>query len=167
MTQLEPPAVPAAVETSYRLWLATLAAGVLSGFAAFFVLDELVAASGGEPLPELPPGEAWTATLLTGVFALLVTAAFVALALLVVNRMRAGRRWARLVLTVLGGLTVVYGLFGLGDTLALFGAGLAGALFALLSVLQLALLIGAIFFMYHRDAAAYFSGPAGPPASGA
>jgi hypothetical protein len=161
------PAVPAAVETSYRLWLATIATGVLSGFAAFFVLDELVAASGGEPLPELPPGEARTATLLSGVFALLVTAAFVALALLVVNRMRAGRRWARLVLTLLGGLTVVYGLLGLGDTLVLFGAGLAGVLFALLSVLQLVLLVGAIVFMYRPDAGAYFSRPTGPPTSGA
>lgn len=159
------PAVPAAVQTSYRLWLGTIAAGVLSGFTAFFLLDELVAASGGKPLPELPPAEARTATLLTGVFAVLVAAVFVALALLVVNRMRAGRSWARLVLTVLGGLTVVYGLFGLGRTLALFGAGFAGALFALLSVLQLALLVPAIFLMYRRDATAYFSGPEGPPAS--
>lgn len=149
--------VPATVETSYRLWLAAIAVGVLSGVVAFFLVDELTAAAGGAPLPELPPDQARTATLLAGLFAVLVAAGFVALAVFVVRRMRAGRGWARLVLTLLGGLTAGYGLLGLGETFALFGAGAAGAVYALLSLVQLVLLVAAIVAMYRRGAAEYFS----------
>ena len=58
--------------------------------------------------------------------------------------MRKGRNWARIVLTVFGGLLVVLSLLGM-----------AGA--AIISVLIVALIVAAIVLMYVRDSAAYFT----------
>ena len=61
--------------------------------------------------------------------------------------MRGGRNWARIVLAVLGGLVVLFGLIGFAGTTGAMGAG---------SLLQLLLLIGAIVTMFLPAANAWF-----------
>jgi hypothetical protein len=58
--------------------------------------------------------------------------------------MRAGRNWARIGLCVVGGVTLILTLLGIGSL-------------NLIVVIQLALIIVAIFFMFRRDANEFFA----------
>jgi hypothetical protein len=75
----------------------------------------------------------------------------VALELFFIFKMRAGRNWARIVLTVLGAISVLGALFGLGQP--------QPALVLVTSVLSTLLVIGAIVMMYVKGADRWFRRP--------
>ncbi len=87
---------------------------------------------------------------LTGLLGLGVTAIF----LLFVFKMRAGRNWARMLVTMIGVMTVfsaVPALFGLGA-----GSGAASVVAGGAGILQAVLAVGAIVLMHRADSNRYF-----------
>ena len=152
-------AEPKEVRTSFLLWLAYLGLGLIGSIIAFASLESVInstLARSGVDASSLPPGtlEATRAGALVGVVIGLVLLALVVGA---VFQMRKGRNWARIVLTILGGLSalsLILGFLSIGTTLSLGGLGV---LSVLLSVLQFVLLIGAIVFMYRGAAQPYFA----------
>lgn len=150
-----PAAAPADVQTSFKLWIADIVIGVVATLLLFTLPGEVIV-----PRSELPPGvdPATADAIVLGaiIFGVVLGLVLLALQLLFVFKMRAGRNWARIVLTVLGGIGLLGGLFGLGRTLAFLAAGGLGVLVGLLSLVQLVILAAAILFMYRPAANAYF-----------
>jgi hypothetical protein len=128
---------PKEVEISFWLWIAVLVIGLVSGGIAYSQIRI-------HQIQTEAIDRATTTALVVGlVIGLLVVAAEFVLVFL----MRAGRNWARIVLAVLGGLAVLFGLIGLAVT--------AGAR-SVTGVLHLLLLIGAIVTMFLPAANAWF-----------
>ncbi len=82
------------------------------------------------------------------VVALVIGLILLALEIFFMFKMRAGRNWARIVLTVLGVLSILSGLYGLTQGFTV------GAIFGVISLL---VVIAAIVFMYKPADRAYFS----------
>ncbi|MBC6446495.1 hypothetical protein [Actinokineospora xionganensis] len=147
------PVRPKPVDTSFMLWIANAALGLLGFLITVSVgreatrtqiIDQLRAQ--GETFTESQVDSLVTAGI---IFAGVIAAVFFGLYLLFAFKMRAGRNWARITLAVLGGLGLIFGLIGLAQ-------GTGGAVSMILSVLQIALIAGAIYFMYTKEASAYF-----------
>lgn len=158
---------PKSVDTSFMLWLAAAACGIISSLLNFATAGDMVSHSTADALrdagmPEDQIGQmpgmegAVTAGVIFGViFTLILLGAWIALVFL----MRDGKNWARIVLAVLGGIGILFGvlsLFGIGILISL---GIFGILQALLSLAQLGLAIAAMIFMFKSDANAYFATP--------
>jgi hypothetical protein len=124
---------PKQVDTATMLWCAVAAIGFIANIIE--IADGLE--SGG-----------------SFVISLIFEIAYVALVLV----MRGGQNWARIVLTVLGGLGL------LGDLLGVFGASIVasigfaglGAFVLILSLVEAAVIITAIVFSYHSLSNQYF-----------
>lgn len=146
------PARPKSVETAFMLWVINSALSLLGLVVTLlFDRDALRAAArtslegSGTSFTEAQLDQAVNASLIfTGVVAVL----FFALYLLFAFKMRAGRNWARIVLTVLGGLSIVLNLVSLGTT-----SGIS----MVLTLASLALVGGAVFLMFQRDSNEYFN----------
>ncbi len=102
-----PPPRPTTVTAAFWLWMLAAAASVLSGILLFTsdTWDEALAAAG----VETSLSEATTRALVNGVrtVAIVFMLIFVALYVFFAVKMLLGRNWARIVLTVVGGLTIV------------------------------------------------------------
>lgn len=142
---------PKPVDTSFMLWMANAALGVLGFIVTISVGRDATRQQIVDQLRQ--QGDTVTesqidALMTTGiVFAGLFAAVFFGLYLLFAFKMRAGRNWARITLAVLGGLAVILSLVGIGS---------GGAITTILTLLQIALIGGAIFFMFTKEASAYF-----------
>ncbi len=93
--------------------------------------------------------------------ALIVWVVIAAAIIFVCIQMRAGQNWARITLTVLGGIGALLGLFGLiGGLIAGIGFSVYGSVYDILnlvlSLVATALLIAAIVLMYRPNANPYF-----------
>jgi hypothetical protein len=149
---------PKEVETAFRLGLLSVAisiVGIALGFAVSGpALDAAIAAN------PMPPGfteqqfrqAALIGSIVFAVFLLIIICVY----LLFLFKMRAGRNWARIVLTILGLLWIAFGLYGLMGVGQVIAAGPLGIVSAVLSVLQLVVLAASIFFMFRPAAGAYF-----------
>jgi uncharacterized membrane protein len=141
---------PKEVEISFWLWISTIVLGLVGSVPIFFQFDQLRAQAINQTLANDPTLDRSTIeSVTTGA---LVAGAVIGLLLVVaqllfVFLMRGGRNWARIVLAVLGGLVVLFGLIGFAGTTGAMGAG---------SLLQLLLLIGAIVTMFLPAANAWF-----------
>ena len=141
---------PKEVEISFWLWTSTIVLGLLGSVPILFQFDQLRAEAISQALARDPALDRSTIeSVTTGA---LVAGAVIGLLLIVaqvifVFLMRGGRNWARIVLAVLGGLVVLFGLIGFAGTTGAIGAG---------SLLQLLLLIGAIVTMFLPAANAWF-----------
>jgi hypothetical protein len=80
----------------------------------------------------------------TVVFGLILIGLFVLFA----YKMRAGRNWARITLTVLGGLSIVLTISGLGST---------SGIHLIASIAQLGTVLAAVWYMFRPDANQYFA----------
>lgn len=147
-------APPQEVRTSFLLWIIGIVIGAVSTLSVFLILDDVLAAAAAERPPELTPEQFRTAAMVgIVVFAVLYLIAL-ALVALFAFKMRSGRNWARIVLTVLGAIGILLNLGGL------FGGGSAGGgnvVDLILPIVQLVLLGAAIFLMYRPAANAYFA----------
>ncbi|SHK13355.1 hypothetical protein SAMN05443637_1032 [Pseudonocardia thermophila] len=150
---------PADVETSFKLWIASVIVGLISSVIAFIQMPAMIdAAIAAQPLPTgLSESDLRFGIQIGIVVGIVVGLIFLALYLLFVFKMRAGRNWARIVLTVLGALSVLFTLISFGSVIQQFSAGALGAVSAILTIGQLLLIIAAIVFMWRPAAAAYFS----------
>lgn len=144
------PAPPAEVQTSVKLWFASIVIGLIGAVGGVFLADtdaltdDLVEADSG-----LSASDAESIVTLGLIVGLVVALVIIGLQVFFVFKMRAGRNWARIVLTVLAGLSLLSGLFGLT------GGITAGSLISLVS---LAVLIAATYYMFRPAANAYFAG---------
>ena len=116
MTDPKMPARPTTVTASFFTWLLATALGVVTAVFSFVSAGNVVA-----------EGDATTTANFFGityVFAGLLVLVLTAIQAVVVWRMRVGRNWARVVLTVLAVLQVVNAIFSLGLNLALGSIGI-------------------------------------------
>ncbi|WP_133251879.1 hypothetical protein [Actinomycetospora cinnamomea] len=132
------PAPPTPVERSFRLWIAAVVVGVLGSALSFATM------------PAAPGATAAAGTIVGAIIGLLFLGAIVYCAL----RLRRGENWARIALTVLGGISAVFTVLGVLLTAGL-GVNL-GLLSTTVSLLQAALIVAAILFSFQAPANAYF-----------
>lgn len=127
-------APPAPVRRSFVLWIAAVVVGLV-GSVVSLVTTPTVATGGG--VPGL-------------VLGLVLLALFVYCAV----RLRQGLNWARVTLTVVGGISVLSTVLGL-----LLSAGLGisfGAVSTIANLVQAALIVAAILYAYQAPANAWF-----------
>lgn len=150
-------AAPKEVQTAFRLWIANIVLGVVGSLLSLLIFDDLVA------MAELPPGvtpeQAALGATVGAIFVAVLTLVFLGLGLLFAFKMRAGRNWARITLTVLGAIAVLFSLLSFGSSSAVAGVGLVGILSVVITVIQTLLIIAAIYFMFRPAAAQYFAAP--------
>ncbi|ONI82472.1 hypothetical protein ALI22I_41110 [Saccharothrix sp. ALI-22-I] len=139
-SELRPPARPKSVDTAYLLWLVAAGIGILSNLIGFVIASDIAAETGVE----------------TGAGTSIVSLIFAVLWILVVMQMRKGANWARIVLTVLGGLSTIGNLLSLLAFGILFSIGFLGVISALFVVASLVTIIAAIVFMFMPDSNYYF-----------
>ena len=145
---------PKEVDTSFWLWIGSMVVSLLGAILTFSQFDGIRQQAIDEALRADPTFDrqffesTFDAVLIAGlVFGLLL----VALELFFILKMRAGRNWARIVLTVLGAISVLGALFVLGQP--------QPAATLVTSVLSLLLVVGAIVMMYHKGANPWFRRP--------
>jgi hypothetical protein len=147
------PVKPAAIDTAFLLWLVAAGVSILSGILGFFTAGALVEEALSD-LGELGP-EVRAAVEAQGpsyggiIFSLVISAIWV----LVVMQMRKGANWARILLTVLGAISVLFGIFGI---FVLFSIGFLGIIQGLLSLVGYVAIVGGIIFMFKPESSQYF-----------
>ncbi|CRK60194.1 hypothetical protein [Alloactinosynnema sp. L-07] len=143
---------PPSVDRSFQLWLANGVLGLI-GFILVLTVgkdtfrDEVVKTlrEGGTAYTDADIDAALTIGL---AFAGIVAAIFFGLYLLFAFKMRAGRNWARVVLAVLGGLALLLNIIGL--------AGGGNMIETIVTIVQIALIGGAVYYMFTKESAEYF-----------
>ncbi len=144
---------PKSVDTAFSLWMANAGLNVLGFVVSIIFGRDAMRAAARTSLEQSHQSLAAenidkvvsAALILSGVF----TVIFFGLYLLFAFKMRAGRNWARITLTVLGGIGIVMSLVSLRGG----GAGIV----VVLTIVQVLLIGGAIVFMFVRDSAGYFT----------
>lgn len=134
---------PKSVDNAFLLWM--IGAGI---YLVFVIIG--VSTDAARDSLERSLGRAPTDSEVTGAkaFALILGLLFIGLFVLFAFLMRAGRNWARITLTVLGGISIVLNLLGIGN---------ADALSVIITLLLILLIAGSIYLMYRPDANRYFA----------
>ncbi|MET1075116.1 MAG: hypothetical protein ABWY11_20890 [Umezawaea sp.] len=143
---------PKEIDTSALFWFGAIVLGLFSVVLSFLVIDQAaldeVKAKALADNPTIT-AEQYDATLNTLKFVgagLLVVV--YGLWLMFVLFMRSGKNWARIVLAVLSGLWLITTLIGIAS---------AGGIGIVLDVIQIALVVAAVYFMFRPSANAYFA----------
>ncbi|ORI24003.1 hypothetical protein [Rhodococcus sp. 1168] len=154
---------PVDVETSRHLWWGVALLGMLEllmtlvvvyGDKSIFaqqLVDDVALQQPSMPLTAESAESYLTAAL---VFMVFLGVGFGGLFLFWVNKMRLGRMWARMVLTMIGTVTVVLALpqlFGLGSADGALSLSMAAA-----GIAQGVLAAGAIYLMHRKESTEYF-----------
>jgi magnesium-transporting ATPase (P-type) len=137
---------PTAVRTSFLLWVISVVLAVV-GIVMLFISAEPLTA--GDPMTAVRER-----AILGFVFFVSV---ILALVLFCAVRMRAGHNWARIVLTVYGGLSLLPGVKDLGDTIGMLSAGGLAAVVAVGALIGIPLTVAAIVSMYLPTARDWFA----------
>jgi hypothetical protein len=143
---------PKSVDNAWMLWMVGAAISLLSLIFIFTVDADAIADQArktlegqGKTPTQKEIDDAANIFKITGVIFSLI---FIGLFVLFAYKMRAGRNWARITLTVLGALSVVSTLFGLSS---------ASGLHLVVALIQMVLILVAVYFMYRPDANQYFA----------
>jgi hypothetical protein len=142
---------PKAVDTAFTLWFVAAGVGLLSNILGLATAQDVA-----NEVSRRIGTTVDSSQTATGVGTTITSIVLLALWVAIVFQMRKGANWARILLTVLGVLSVLAGLFGLLLIGVLFSIGILGVLQALLGIAQLVTVIAAIVFMYKRESNAYF-----------
>ncbi len=154
---------PVDIETARHLWIVVIGLGVASMLVGLwsiwsdrgvFVDALMTDLTAQDPSLALPPETADTVLTVAMGFALAFAAAIAALVWLAVRKMRAGKLWARAVLTGIGVVVVVTtlpSLFGLGGV-----SGTVAVVTTILGILQAVAAAGAVYLMHRRESTEYF-----------
>nr|BFE47678.1 hypothetical protein GCM10017745_11050 [Saccharothrix mutabilis subsp. capreolus] len=148
------PPRPKSVDTAFLLFMISAGLGILSSIFSFITAKEAAEAA-LKPLRDAgfdTSAAAVEPSYGGAIFSLILFAVWIA----VVFQMRNGQNWARITLTILGGLGILFGLIGLIGIGLLFSLGIFGVIQGLFNIIQLALIIGALVFMFKPDANHYF-----------
>lgn len=158
-----PIAPPAGVILAFQLFLAVAAISIISVILTFMSLPavyESALVQARATSPELTPEQLEIAASVGRVAVIIgavIVLAIIGLLVLFTFKMRAGRNWARITLTVVGGIAVLmtlYTLVGIGAAVAAGGLAFASSVLSLLSGL---LTVAAIVMMFRSDANPYFN----------
>jgi hypothetical protein len=150
-SELRRPARPKTVDTAYLLWLIAAGLAIVANLIGFAIAED-IARETAAALGVSDIARATDPSYGSLIFSLLLSVVWI----LVVMQMRKGANWARIVLTVLGGLSVIAGLISLLALGIMFSVGFLGVISVLLGLVQLAVTIGAIVFMFMSDSNYYF-----------
>ncbi|WP_370946583.1 hypothetical protein AB5J62_03230 [Amycolatopsis sp. cg5] len=138
--------VPKSLDLSVKIWFVAAGLAVLNVILSIAtnsaINSELVARG-------LPSGG-------SNVGGIIFNLLLIGLWVFFVLQMKAGQNWARITLTVVGGIVLLFSLIGLLALGIFFAIGFFGALYGLLSLVNIALLVGAIYFQFRPDANAFF-----------
>ncbi len=140
---------PKEVELSFRLWIASIVVSLLESILTFVTIDDIRQQTIDDTIASTPGVDPQFIENTVNVVGLVFELALLALVVFFSVKMRAGRNWARIVLTVLGALDVIGGLFLLGQY------GLAALTFGLSALI----IIAPIVTMYLPGAAPWFRRP--------
>lgn len=139
---------PHEVQVAVYLWIMSLVLGLVSSVVTFPAMKQQFSDELHKQWASTPD----LATADTGTLATLIIAVIIVLGLLIhgffIVKLAGGRRWARIVLTVIGVLSVVG---------AVLGVRSAGPVDAALSVVDALLIAAAVVYMYSEGAKAYFT----------
>lgn len=150
-TQTRTVVAPPDVQNAFRLWQVAIVIGVLGVVAGLVFTDrDALIRKAMDSNATLTHDQASTAITVALIVGAVIALVILGLELLFVFKMRAGRNWARILLTVLGVLGILSGLYGLtvGFTLG-----------SVLNLISIVVVIAAIVFMFKPAARAYFSPP--------
>ena len=129
---------PTPVQRSFQLWIAAVVVGVVGSALS-------LATTTAAPSPLAATG---------GFVGVVIGLLFLGVVVYLALRLRAGDHWARLVLTILGGISAVFTVLGV---LLTAGLGVSiGAVSTIVSLVQAALIVAAILFAFQGPANAYF-----------
>lgn len=141
----QPGQPPATIRRAVQMVWAVVALSVVNTVLTFVYLDDLVASAlEGQPQQGLTEASARTSVIVGGVFGLVFAALWVLLAVL----LRRGANWARIVLTVLAGIGLLVGLFGLS-------LSTTPAPFVVVSVITLVPEAALLYLLWQRDSSRY------------
>ncbi|MBA0127457.1 DUF5336 domain-containing protein [Haloechinothrix sp. YIM 98757] len=150
---VQAPPRPKSVDTAFMLWMASVVIGIVSSLLSLISQDAINEESAERLGATADQAEAGAAGGTLGIVIGLVIAVILAgLAF----AMRNGANWARIVLTVLGGIGLLFGLLGLLTLPVYFAIGFVGALIGLLQIASLAVIAAAIVFMFRAESNHYF-----------
>jgi hypothetical protein len=140
---------PRSVNVAFIMWLVVGVILLVSVALVLAVSDESLKDAARTTLDRQgkknpTPQELDDAVSLIRTFGVVFNLVFAALVLGFAFFMRAGRNWARISVTVVGGILIVLSLFGGGVNVAFV-------------VLELLIILGAVAFMYRADAKAFFA----------
>ncbi|MGE3660493.1 MAG: hypothetical protein AB7G09_04205, partial [Pseudonocardia sp.] len=141
---------PKEVHQGFLAFLAAMAVGLLSSLVGIVYASLIVSAVGG--FGGVGIG--------VGLVGLIFSLVIYALVVFVLIQMRAGVKWARITITVLGAIALLFGVIGILTSLT--GFGLLGgfdvftAISTLLSIAQVALIAGGIYLIHRPSTAGYF-----------
>lgn len=147
--EAQQPPRPKSVDTAFLLWIVAAALGVIGAVLGLAMQDAIMEETADQLGITVEEADA-------GAVGTIVNLLFIALWVGVAFAMRAGMNWARIVLTVLGGLSVLFGLFGLASLPILLAVGGLGVLQVFLNIGSLVVIIAAIVFMFRAEANHYF-----------
>jgi len=152
----EPGPVPREVQHAVTLWIASIIVGLVGGTLSFVLTNPLAASRQRMPTtttPGLSPAQLDTIRTVSLIVGAVFAVVFLALQVFFVLKMRAGRNWARIVLTVWFGLDVAGTLLGFVLQFVLHAMPIT----LVAGVLTVVLLGAAVRLMYRPAANAYFT----------
>lgn len=151
-------AAPSDVQTAFKLLMASIAVSVVASVCSLIAAPEVLDATLSQT--QLPPG--MTAEDLRGASQVFVfigvgfSVVILALYLLFSLQMRKGKNWARITLTVLVVIGVIFLVLGFGSLGVQFSASTVSAIGTVGNMLATLLSIAAVFFMFRPSANEYF-----------
>lgn len=149
--RMEAVAAPADVDKAFKLWLVSIGIGVLGIIASLMFTDRDAMVQNMKDSNSTLDADQLNSAVNVGLaIGAILGVIIVALELFFAFKMRAGRNWARIVLTVLGVLGILSSLYGLTN-----GFSIA----TVLNLISLIVVVAAIVFMFKPTASAYFSRP--------
>jgi hypothetical protein len=135
---------PSDVDLAFWLWIASTLVGLISFFIALPTMGEQIQRAAQQGGQQLPPDM----MAFTQVFQIVSLVVGLALAVLFAVKMRAGRNWARIVITVFAAVRVLS---------ALLSLPLVGGVEMILSIVVALLSVAVVVLMFRPDAKAYFA----------
>lgn len=138
---------PASVKTAVNLIWAGVAVSILSTILTIVFMDDLIDDIVGADAA-IDRDTAQVSVIVGAGFGIVLG---VAIAILFIYFLKKGANWARIVYTVLLGLGIVFGLFGL--------LGSQPVVLLLLGLVGLVLNIATVVFLFRPDSNAFFSAP--------
>ncbi|MCU1681094.1 MAG: putative rane protein [Amycolatopsis sp.] len=147
-----PIALPKSLDMSVKLWIAAAAVSLIHSILTIVNTNALV----DEYAARLGVDTSAASANVSGVGSVIFQIILIGVWLFFVFKMREGQNWARIVLTVIGGITVLLGVIALFALGVLFSIGGLGVIEVLFSLASLATVGGAIFFQFKADANPYF-----------
>ncbi len=137
---------PQSIKTAVNIVWAVVALSVIGTILVFVFLDDVVDA-GGTGLSSAQLDAVRSAAIVGAIIGFLV---FGVLWVVLGIFLRKGANWARIVLTVLASLGLIFGLFGLLT-------GSQPAILMILTVIQLGLYVALLYFMWRKESSIYLT----------